>query len=234
MLGHYTGDRWALTEHGYTHVPLAFERLPEAEQRLRGAAFLERIKTRRTVRAFSSEPVPFDLVETAIRAAATAPSGANQQPWRFVVVSDPVIKREIRTAAEAEEKQNYERRFPDEWLEALEPFATDWHKEFLETAPYLIVVFRLDYGLGDEGSKRKHYYVSESVGIAAGFLLAALHMAGLAALVHTPSPMGFLAKILDRPANERPYLLIPVGYPSPDATVPAIPKKELDEVMIRR
>jgi hypothetical protein len=150
------------------------------------------------------------------------------------VVTDTALKREIRIAAEAEERENYERRFPDEWLQALEPFATDWHKEFLEIAPYLIVVFRVDYAFDAEGNKRKHYYVNESVGIATGFLLAALHLAGLATLVHTPSPMGFLSKILERPANERPFLLIPAGYPAPDATVPAITKKNLDEVLVRR
>ena len=191
------------------------------------------MRTRRSVRAFSAEPVPYQLIERAIEAAATSPSGANQQPWRFVVVRDPELKRYIRIAAEAEEKENYERRFPDEWLEALEPFATDWHKEFLETAPYLIVVFRQDYGLED-GRKIKHYYVTESVGIATGILLAALHHAGLATLVHTPSPMNFLARILERPANERPFLIIPVGYPAPDARVPTISKKSLSDVMLLR
>lgn len=217
-----------------TTTRLVFDRLPTAEQRRRVAEFLERMKSRRSVRAFSPEPVPFELIESAIRVAASAPSGSNQQPWRFVIVSDPALKREIRIAAEAEEKENYERRFPDEWLHALEPFETDWHKEFLETAPYLIVVFRVDYGLAPDGAKTKHYYVSESVGIAAGFLLAALHMAGLAALTHTPSPMGFLGRVLERPPNERPYLLIPVGYPAAGASVPDIGKKQLDEVLVRR
>lgn len=206
-------------------------RLP---QQLESAkAMVQQMSDRRTIRAFSPEPVPFELIEYAIRTAAGAPSGANQQPWRFVVVSDPEIKRRIREAAEQEERENYERRFPDEWLEALAPLGTDWHKEFLEVAPYLIVVFRIDYGL--DGDRRvKHYYANESVGIACGFLLVALHMMGLAALTHTPSPMGFLSEILERPANERPFLLIPVGYPAPDATVPVIPKKRLDEVLIRR
>lgn len=195
------------------------------------------MRTRRSVRAFSEEPVPLELIENAISAAASAPSGANQQPWRFVVVQDPKIKRRIRKAAEAEEKQNYEHRFPGEWLDVLAQFGTDWHKEFLETAPYLIVVFRIDYGLreGDtDEQKRKHYYVQESVGIACGFLLAALHWCGLATLTHTPSPMGFLSEILDRPKNERPYLLIPVGYPAADATVPPLAKKTLEEVMLLR
>jgi iodotyrosine deiodinase len=174
------------------------------------------------------------LIENAIRCAALAPSGANQQPWRFVVVQDQEIKRKIREAAEAEERQSYEHRMPADWLEALAPLGTDWHKEFLETAPYLIVVFRIDFGLTqtEEGESRiKHYYVQESVGIATGFLLAALHMSGLATLTHTPSPMGFLASILGRPKNERPFVLIPVGFPSAGATVPVITKKSIAEVM---
>ncbi len=201
--------------------------------RRRARAFLEMIRTRRSVRHFSAEPVPLDVVETAIEAASRAPSGANQQPWRFVLVTDPEIKAKIRIAAEAEERENYERRFPDEWLHALEPFGTDWKKEFLEAAPCLIVVFRIDYGL-EEGRKRKHYYVQESVGLACGFLLAGLHASGLATLTHTPSPMGFLAEILERPANERPFLLIPCGYPAEGAAVPDIQKKTLAEVLERR
>lgn len=187
---------------------------------------------RRTVRTFSPDPVEPELIENAIRCASLAPSGANQQPWRFVVVSDPEIKRAIREAAEAEERENYEHRFPEEWLDALAALGTDWHKEFLEIAPHLIVVFRIDYGL-DGDRKIKHYYVQESVGIAVGFLLAALHVAGLATLTHTPSPMGFLQKILNRPANERAFVLIPVGYPAAGAEVPAITKKSLREVMVR-
>jgi nitroreductase len=212
---------------------LEFDRLAPAGQLEAVSDFERRMKTRRSVRAFSPEPVPIELIESAIRTAASAPSGANQQPWRFVVVQDPEVKRRIRDAAEAEEKINYERRFPGEWLDALEPFGTDWHKEFLETAPYLIAVFRIDYGLDGE-RKIKHYYVQESAGIACGFLLAALHLAGLATLTHTPSPMGFLTEILDRPKNERPFLLIPVGYPAPDAEVPVLEKRRLDEVMIVR
>jgi len=217
----------------HQHSPLEFIRLPEDEQRRRAIEFFAQVRTRRSVRQFSSEPVPFELIESAVRCAALAPSGANQQPWRFVVVSDPERKRQIRLAAEAEEKENYERRFPEEWKEALEPFDTDWHKEFIETAPYVIVVFRIDYGLDPSGVKIKHYYVQESVGIAVGFLLLALHFAGLASLTHTPSPMGFLGKILDRPPNERPFVLIPVGYPAPGATVPVIEKKGLDQVLVR-
>ena len=198
------------------------------------------MQTRRSVRHFSAEPVELDLVVNAVRAAAAAPSGANRQPWRFVLVSDPAIRREIRIAAEAEEKASYERRMPTEWLEALAPLGTDWHKPFLETAPYLIAVFRMDYepvppaGGVEDGTlvKKKNYYVSESVGLACGFLLAALHLAGLATLTHTPSPMGFLNRILDRPAHEKPYLLIPVGLPAPDAVLPDIVRKPLEEVLV--
>jgi nitroreductase len=186
---------------------------------------------RRSVRQFSSEPIAFELIENAIRCAGRAPSGANQQPWKFVVVQDPVLKRKIREAAEAEERESYEHRMPADWLEALAPLGTDWHKEFLETAPFLIVVFRVDFGLKENETKVKHYYVQESVGMAAGFLLAALHMSGLATLTHTPSPMGFLASLLERPKNERPFLLIPVGLPAEGATEPAIEKKGLAEVM---
>lgn len=216
-------------------IPLNFQRLPAAQQEARAAAFLNAILTRRTVRDFSPEPVPFQLVESAIRAAANAPSGANRQPWHFVVVSNPEIKHQIREAAEAEERAFYEHRAPDEWLSALEPLGTDWQKPFLEIAPYLIVVFRVDYGLVTPAAggeiKEKNYYVMESVGIACGMLLASLHLAGLATLTHTPSPMGFLSQILQRPKNEKPYLLIPVGYPTEGAKVPNIKKKTLEEVL---
>jgi iodotyrosine deiodinase len=226
------------TAHAPEMRPLVFERLPAEEQIRRVRAFYEQMCRRRTVREFSAEPVPFELVEMAIRTAATAPSGANQQPWRFVVVSNLETKRKIRAAAEAEEKEFYERRAPKEWLEALAPLGTDWHKPFLETAPYLIVVFRLDYDLrrNAEGMeiRVKNYYAQESVGIAVGILLTALHIAGIATLTHTPSPMGFLGRLLERPKNERAYMLIPVGYPAEDAKVPRITKKELGEVMIVR
>ena len=217
--------------------PLAFGRLEPAEQIRLSRELAERLGTRRSVREFSPDPPPREAVVNAILAAASAPSGANKQPWRFVLVSDPDIKRRIREAAEAEERENYERRFPAQWLADLEPLGTDWRKEFLETAPYLIVIFRVDYGLHETPAgeqKTKHYYVSESVGIAAGFLLAALHWAGLVALTHTPSPMRFLARILERPPNERPYLLIPVGYPAPGATVPDIQRKPAEEVLVIR
>jgi len=214
-------------------VPFSLPANETVDQLKQVRDFRAQMSTRRTVRDFSSQPFPVELIEHAIATAASAPSGANQQPWRFVVVSEPDLKRQIRIAAEAEERENYENRFPQEWLDALAPFATDWQKPFLEICPYIIVVFRIDYGLEGE-RKIKHYYVQESVGIATGFLLAALHLAGLATLTHTPSPMGFLGQILGRPANERPFLLIPVGYPAQDAQVPVLAKKSLDEVMIRR
>jgi len=218
-----------------TFIPLRFHRLSNQEQTRRATAFLDSMRTRRTVREFSDEPVPFELIETAIKTAATAPSGANRQPWRFVAVSNPEVKRQIREAAEEEERAFYEHRAPDEWLQALEPLGTDWHKPFIEIAPYLIVVFREDYGLEStpdgKATKKKNYYVMESVGIACGLLLASLHLAGLATLTHTPSPMGFLSRILQRPKNEKPYLLIPVGYPAAGAQVPDVGKKALAEVM---
>src|ERR687885_176972 len=187
---------------------------------------------RRSVRHFSREPVAWELVENALLTAGTAPSGANQQPWTFVVVSDPDVKAEIRAAAEAEEERLYKERASQEYLDAIEPIGTDWNKPHITDAPYVIVVFEQAYGLEPDGSKRKHYYVRESVGIAVGFLLASLHAAGLATLTHSPAPMGFLSKILDRPENERPFILIPVGYPAAGATVPdiALQKKPLDEI----
>jgi nitroreductase len=215
-------------------IPLDFERLPVEESRERVRVLRNRLRRRRSVRDFAPEPVPLDLVDTAIEAAASAPSGANRQPWRFVVVQDPETKRRIREGAEAEEREFYERRATPEWLADLAPLGTGWQKPFLETAPVLVVVFAIDWeagrGPGDAEVRRKNYYVQESVGIAAGMLLAALHSAGLATLTHTPSPMGFLGRILDRPRNERPFLLIPVGYPAPEATVPDIRKKALDDV----
>lgn len=218
------------------YEPLDFERLDEAEQQRRSAEFLRRMVKRRSVRHFSSEPVPARLIENAIRVAGSAPSGANQQPWTFAVISDPALKREIRLAAEAEEKESYQRRMTPEWLEALAVLGTDWRKLHIEDAPYVIVVFRQAYGIraGAEGQDERvrHYYSEESVGIAVGFLLAALHISGLATLTHTPSPMKFLAEILERPANERPFVLIPVGYPAEDAEVPLISKKALSEIML--
>ena len=213
--------------------PLDYHRPTEEEMRVNITAFYEVARRRRSIREFSADEVPDDVLEMAIRCAATAPSGANMQPWKFVIVRDPETKRKIREAAEEEEKLNYSGRMPDEWLRVLAPLETDWRKEFLETAPALIVVFREDYHF--EGERRvQHYYVPESVGLAAGVLLASLNAAGLATLTHTPSPMGFLREILDRPPNEKPFLLIPVGYPAPGVTVPKIRKKELDEILVRK
>jgi len=189
----------------------------------------DRMSQRRSVRDFSSEPLPDGLIETAIRIAAGAPSGANIQPWRFVVMTDPARKRRLREAAEAEERDFYDRRATAEWLEAIAPIGTDWRKPFLETAPVVIVVFEVHQG----PNSPKPYYVKESVGIAVGFLLTALQQAGLATLTHTPSPMRFLNEVCERPPEERPYVVIPVGYPAPGARVPDIARKPLDEVMVR-
>src|ERR671935_1115085 len=216
----------------YRPVPLSYER-PTPEESLDGSrGFLHLLEARRSIRRFSSEPVPIELVENAIRAAGTAPSGAHQQPWTFVLVSDPEVKRQLREGAEAEEREFYERRATPEWLDAVAPIGTDWIKTHITDAPYVIVVFEQAWRPGENGSKIKHYYVRESVGIAVGFLLAALQAAGLCALTHTPSPMGFLAEILGRPANERPFILIPVGYPAGDAEVPDLERKPLDEIAV--
>ncbi len=215
----------------YKFIPLEFLSYQPDEQQRRANDFFALCSQRRSVRSFSDKPVPRKLIETIIATAGTAPSGANKQPWKFALVDDPALKKQIRIAAEAEEKESYERRMPQDWLDDLEPLGTDWHKEFLEIAPYLIVVFREKYRV-EEAQQKKNYYVDESVGIACGFLLAAIHNAGLAALTHTPSPMNFLREILNRPLNEVPYLLIPVGYPADDAVVPDIHRKSLDEILI--
>ena len=199
-------------------VPLKFRYYPEREMLERAHTFYDDLARRRTVRDFSPEPVPREIIEHALRAAGTAPNGANLQPWHFVVVSDPGLKSKIRVAAEAEEREFYATKAPQEWLDALAPLGTDEHKPFLETAPYLIAIFAQSYGLTPEGKKVKHYYATESVGVATGFLIAALHHAGLATLTHTPSPMGFLNELLERPGNERPFLLLIVGYPAADAS----------------
>lgn len=212
-------------------VPLAsYQEYSPAEMRQRAAEFYSEIKRRRTVRDFSARPVEREVIEDCLRVAGTAPSGANLQPWRFVVVSDAARKRQIREAAEVEEEAFYREKAPAEWLAALAPLGTSWQKPFLESAPYLIAIFAQSYGVLPDGQRVKHYYATESVGIATGFLIAALHHAGLATLTHTPSPMGFLNAILERPANERPFLLLVVGYPSEDAQVPAIGRKELGEI----
>jgi len=200
------------------------------EMRRRAAEFQSEIQRRRTVRDFADRPVPREVIEDCLRAAGTAPNGANLQPWHFVVVSDASIKREIRIAAEKEEREFYEHKAPREWLDALAPLGTNEHKPFLETAPYLIVIFAQSYGLLPDGRKVKHYYVQESVGIATGMLITAIHFAGLASLTHTPSPMGFLNELLGRPAQERPFLILVVGYPAEDAMVPNLTKRALQEI----
>jgi iodotyrosine deiodinase len=207
-----------------------YRQYPLQEMKQRAADFYADMRRRRTVRQFSEQPVPREIIENCLRAAGTAPSGANMQPWHFVVVTDPEIKRQIRQAAEAEEQAFYAGRAPEAWLEALAPLGTGAEKPFLETAPYLIVIFAQNYGLGPDGQKIKHYYVSESVGIATGILITAIHQAGLVSLTHTPSPMNFLGEILGRPANERPFLILVVGYPAEGVMVPAIRKKTLEEI----
>ncbi|MDJ0752323.1 MAG: nitroreductase family protein [Ardenticatenaceae bacterium] len=207
---------------------------PQSEMRQRASAFYEEIQRRRTVREFSDRPVPRDIIETCLLAAGTAPSGANLQPWQFVVIEDPAVKQQIRTAAEAEEREFYSGKAPQEWLDALAPLGTDANKGFLTTAPYLIAIFAKSFDVLPDGRKVKNYYVTESVGLAVGTLITALHHSGLASLTHTPSPMGFLNKILDRPKNERALILLVVGYPAKDAQIPAHAKKKksLDEIAV--
>lgn len=197
----------------------------------RASAFRSHMVRRRTVRDFDSKPIPQNVIDEAMRTAISAPSGANRQPWRFVVVEDQEIKSRIRAAAEKEEREFYARRAPDDWLEALEPLGTDEHKPFLTEAPVLIAIFLERYGINSDGHRIKNYYTPESVGIATGFLISALHYAGLATLTHTPSPMGFLNEILDRPIRERPFLLLVVGYPKQDATVPVIEKRPYEQLV---
>jgi len=202
------------------------------EMNARSRHFFEWMDTRRTVRDFSDKPIPENIIENIILTASTAPSGAHKQPWTFCVVKNPEVKNQIRIAAEKEEKESYETRMTDEWLQDLQPIGTDWRKPFLETAPYLIVVFKRSYELENNQNKHKNYYVTESCGIACGFLLAAIHDAGLVALTHTPSPMNFLSIILNRPANEKPFLLIPVGYPAEECWVPDLKRKDINEICV--
>ncbi len=203
-----------------------------SEMTIRCRRFFEWMNSRRTVRDFSDKPISEDIIETIILSASTAPSGAHKQPWTFCVVKNPEIKKLIRIAAEKEEKESYENRMADEWLKDLQPLGTDWHKPFLETAPYLIIVFKKSYELGSNNHKHPNYYVTESCGIACGFLLAAIHDAGLVALTHTPSPMNFLSEILKRPENEKPFLLIPVGYPAEECWIPDLQRKNISDICV--
>lgn len=211
-------------------VPLDFTRLPVEESLRRAESFHREMNRRRTTRHFSTEPVPRELIEWAIRTAGSAPSGAHQQPWTFVAVSDPDLKRQIREAAEREEHAFYHGRAPEEWLEALAPLGTDEHKTHLTDAPWVVVLFRQVHGVRPDGSRRTYYYTQESCGIAAGFFIAAVHLMGLVTLTHTPNPMGFLAQLLGRPDHEKAMLVMPVGYPAPDAQVPDLTRKPLDQI----
>lgn len=218
--------------NGYEFVPYKRE-IHDPEFVLKQSKnFLDNISSRRTVREFSRQEVSLDIIKNLIRAASTAPSGAHKQPWTFCIVSNPKIKKQIREAAEKEEYDNYHHRMNESWLEDIKPLQTDWHKPFLEEAPHLIVVFKKIYDVDEKGEKHNNYYVAESVGLACGFLLVAIHQAGLVALTHTPSPMNFLSTILKRPENERPFLLIPVGFPREETYVPNLKRKELNEVAV--
>jgi nitroreductase len=217
----------------YPFVELELPRLPEAEMIARGRAFLDEIGRRRSVRTFSDEPVPREVIDLAIAAAATAPSGAHRQPWTFVVIGDPATKHRIRVAVEEEERTNYEGgRIGPEWRDALERLGTTSDKSYLDRVPWIVVVFEQRYERLPDGTKRHNYYVKESVGIACGLFIAALHRMGVATLTHTPSPMAFLTRLLERPENERPFVLVPIGYPEPGSKVPDLDRKPLDEVMV--
>ena len=219
-----------ITIDGYEFVSHSPEQISEQLSLERSQQFYQWMNKRRTVRDFSSRPMPREIIENLILTASTAPSGAHKQPWTFCIVSDPGLKSKIRVEAEKEEFESYNGRMSEEWLQDLRPLQTDWKKPFLEIAPYLIIVFKKVYDVLPTGEKRNNYYVTESVGIACGFLLTAIHHAGLVALTHTPSPMNFLSKILNRPENERPFLLIPVGYPAEETFVPKLVRKTLDKV----
>jgi nitroreductase len=217
---------------GFEHIRYQSATPTEAELIQRSQEFYNEMQSRRTVREFDSRNIPVEVIENIILTASTAPSGAHKQPWTFCLISDPGIKRMIREAAEEEEKISYSSRMPEDWKADLKPLGTNWEKPFLEDAPYLIIVFKQSYGI-ENGEKSQHYYVNESVGIACGFLIAAIHHAGLATVTHTPSPMNFLSAILNRPTNEKPYLVVPVGYAKAETYVPAIERKRLKEVLKR-
>lgn len=212
-------------------IPYKIPQFDEKEMTQRSLDFYQNMNLRRSVREYSDQDVPKKVIEKIILTASSAPSGAHKQPWTFCAVSDATIKSEIRKAAEKEEYESYHRRMSEEWLNALKPMGTNWKKPFLEIAPWLIIVFKKAYDLDENGARQKNYYVNESVGIASGFLISAIHQAGLVTLTHTPSPMNFLQKILNRPKNERPFLLLPVGYPSKDAKVPNFERKSAEEVI---
>lgn len=217
--------------NGYTHVAHTPNQYSEAEMQKRSEHFYKWMDERRTVREISNKPIPEGIIENMVLAASTAPSGAHKQPWTFCVVSNAEIKKAIREAAEKEEYDSYNGRMSERWKKDLEPLGTNWDKPFIEESPYLIVVFKKVYELDENGNKHNNYYVNESVGIACGFLISAIHNAGLVTLTHTPSPMNFLGKILKRPENERAYLLLPVGYPQEEVFVPSIERKEIDEIV---
>jgi iodotyrosine deiodinase len=216
----------------YPYISYSKPRSTDEDLLQRSKSFYHFMDNRRSVREFADRAVPREVIENLIKTASTAPSGAHKQPWTFCVVSNPEVKKQIRIAAEEEELESYNSRMSNDWLEDLKPLGTDWHKPFLETAPYLIIVFRRIYEFSAEGKKKNNYYVQESVGLATGILLAAIHNAGLVALTHTPSPMNFISKILSRPENEKPFLLIPVGYPADECWVPDIKRKELEEICV--
>lgn len=218
--------------NGYPFTSYSKDTYAKKETITRAEKFFEFMDKRRSVRDFSDKHVPKEVIEDIIRTASTAPSGAHKQPWTFCAISNPELKKKIRIAAEEEEYESYNNRMPEEWLADLRPLQTDWHKEFLEIAPWIIVVFKKIYEPVENGNKKNNYYVQESVGLASGFLLTAIHNAGLAALTHTPSPMNFLAKILDRPQHEKPFLLIPVGYPAEECWVPQLERKPLGDIAV--
>ncbi|KYG74032.1 nitroreductase [Roseivirga spongicola] len=218
--------------NGFEHIPYSHVHYGPEEMVERSQKFYDWMETRRSVRDFSDKPVPKEVIENILKSASTAPSGAHKQPWTFCVVSNREIKKQIREAAEKEEYESYTKRMSEEWLNDLKPMATDWHKPFLETAPYLIIVMKRPFEYDSEGKKHQNYYVNESVGLAAGMLITAIHDAGLVTLTHTPSPMNFLQKILERPDNERPFLLLPVGYEADEVFVPNNRRKSLDEMAV--
>ena len=217
---------------GYPFVSYSKETFDGETMIGRSNDFYHWMDTRRTVRDFSDQPVPKEVIENILLTASTAPSGAHKQPWTFCVISDPLTKKKIREAAEKEEYESYHGRMPEEWIKDLQPLQTDWQKAFLELAPYLIIVFKRSYEINENGMKHPNYYVTESCGIACGFLLTAIHQAGLAALTHTPSPMNFLSTLLQRPPNEKPYLLIPVGYPAAECWIPDLKRKKINQISV--